>query len=398
MLGSLRTKTEAGKRKKDSATSDQSSDNESRRQKQLLLSLFEINVVRYSLFIENLRAEHVHPGFLVDFMTLPADYFSGNADRKYDQFLFRYGTHYVHSAEFGGQILFENSRVSEDESGVEDLAENSWKEIQTTFGSSKSTSVDGSVPVSFVSVDLGGSIQNVDTNSQLKGLRNEAYGKLDSKSQHNWTSVLVQSQGGRVSVAKLITRLEGNTGPTLGEWLRSIPKYPKAFRARMRPISDLLDFNIRLLFSPGQSNETCELSYRLGCPHGTDLDQFQAQFDRRRKSLEFATEIFRHRSANVFSDLEIEAGSSETCLFSVDSKASLFPTYAQILNGTDVKVVAKLDTDYPPFVRGEEIYVTYRDQLWFSKNRNENYDFLRTFKTPTTVSRLLNKNLESENF
>jgi len=125
------------------------------------------------------------------------------------------------------------------------------------------------------------------------------------------------------------------------------------------------------------------------------LDQFQAQFDRRRKSLEFATEIFRHRSANVFSDLEIEAGSAETCLFSVDSKASLFPSYAQILNGTDVKVVAKLDADYPPFVRGEEIYVTYHDQLWFSKSRDGNYDFLRTFRTPSNLPRFLDKNLAS---
>jgi len=67
------------------------------------------------------------------------------------------------------------------------------------------------------------------------------------------------------------------------------------------------------------------------------LDQFQAQFDRRRKSLEF----------------------------------------------------------YPPFVRGEEIYVTYHDQLWFSKSRDGNYDFLRTFRTPSNLPRFLDKNLAS---
>jgi len=241
MFASFKTKTESADRKKDSTSSDTASENTARQRKQLLISLFEINVVRYSLFVENLRAHHVHP----------EDYFAADADRKYDQFLFRYGTHYVHSAEFGGQILFENSRVAVDDSDADDLAETSWKEIQTAFGSGKSTGADGSLPTSFVSVDLGGNVQQVDTNSKAKGLRSEDYARLASSSQRNWTSVLVQSQGGRVGVAKLITRLEANTGPTLGEWLRSLPKYPKAFRAKMRPISDMLDFNVRLLFAPG---------------------------------------------------------------------------------------------------------------------------------------------------
>jgi len=44
--------------------------------------------------------------------------------------------------------------------------------------------------------------------------------------------------------------------------------------------------------------------------------------------------------------MEIEAGTSETCLLSVNSKSTLFPSYAEILNGTEFKVVMELDADY----------------------------------------------------
>ena len=48
-----------------------------------LLTLFEINVIRYALFLENIRPEHIDPFFLIDFMALPESYFSDNAVQKY---------------------------------------------------------------------------------------------------------------------------------------------------------------------------------------------------------------------------------------------------------------------------------------------------------------------------
>ena len=107
--------------------------------------------------------------------------------------------------------------------------------------------------------------------------------------------MFLQSQGGDISIAKLITRLEANTGTALSEWLRSIPKYPKAFKIKMRPIHEILNFNVRNLFIREFANETCQKTPTRECIHGTTIDEFQASFDRRRKSLEFAIEIFRHK-------------------------------------------------------------------------------------------------------
>ena len=119
------------------------------------------------------------------------------------------------------------------------------------------------------------------------------------RNKHNWTNIFLQSQGGDINVAKLITRMEGNTGPALSEWLRSIPKYPKAFKISMRPMHEILNFNVRNLFVGEFFNKTCQKSPTRECIHGTTIDEFQASFEKRRKSLEFAIEIFRHK-VNVF--------------------------------------------------------------------------------------------------
>jgi hypothetical protein len=50
-----------------------------------------------------------------------------------------------------------------------------------------------------------------------------------------------------------------------------------------------------------------------------------------------------------FTDLELPPGTADTCLFSVNSKSNLFPTYEEILNGTEIKVVIELDANYSIF-------------------------------------------------
>lgn len=65
------------------------------------------------------------------------------------------------------------------DSSINDMAEDSWKEIQSAFGNSETNGADGSVPTSFVSVDLGGRINNIKTNNKANGLRNNDYINLN---------------------------------------------------------------------------------------------------------------------------------------------------------------------------------------------------------------------------
>ena len=113
-------------------------------------------------------------------------------------------------------------------------------------------------------------------------------------SQSNWTNIFLQSQGGNINIAELVTRLKSNTGPVLANWLRSIPKYPKAFKVKMRPLNELLNFNVRSLFI-GEFNQTCQRTQMRKCSYGTSVEEFQESFDKRRKSLEYAIEMYRHK-------------------------------------------------------------------------------------------------------
>ncbi|CAF0786869.1 unnamed protein product [Brachionus calyciflorus] len=381
-LLSLSLKRENAKLNKNSNSKNQDRNSNSQKEKNVLLSLFEINIIRYALFIENVRSENLDPFFLIDFMSLPDNYFLDDAVQKYEKFLFRYGTHYIHSAEFGGQILFENTRTVESGSNINEELSKSWDEIQKSFGSSLSMGGSVSAPVNVGTVDAGGSGGKMDTNDFGERKKQESFSKSSENTQKNWTSVFLQSQGGNINVAKLVTRLESNTGDTLLEWLRSIPRFPKAFKVKMRPINELLNFNVRNVFIGEFTNQTCQRTQTRKCIHGTTVEEFQNEFEKRRRSLEFAIEIFRHRNDYQFTDLEIEAGTPETCIFSVHSKSNLFPSYEEILNGTEFKIVMQLDADYYPFLRGEEIYLMYHNNLWFSKKRDENYNFLRTYKMP----------------
>lgn len=297
-LLSLSLKKENAKLNKNSNSKNQDRTSNSQEERQILLSLFEINIIRYALFIENVRSENIDPFFLIDFMSLPENYFLDDAVQKYEKFLFRYGTHYIHSAEFGGQILFENTRSVESGSNLNEELSKSWNEIQKSFGSSLSMGGSVSAPVNVGSADAGVGSGNTKTNDFGEKKKMENYEKSSLSAQKNWTSIFLQSQGGNINIAKLVTRLESNTGDTLLEWLRSIPRYPKAFKVKMRPINELLNFNIRNIFIGEFSNQTCQKTQTRKCIHGTTIEEFQEEFDKRRRSLEFAIEIFRHRVNN----------------------------------------------------------------------------------------------------
>ena len=107
--------------------------------------------------------------------------------------------------------------------------------------------------------------------------------------------MLLQSQGGSIKVANLITRLGGEgVDQALTSWLESIPKMPKAFKIKMRPLNELLNINVKSIFM-SYGKEICQKTENRNCIFGTTMNEFQDSFDKRRKSLEFAIELFRHK-------------------------------------------------------------------------------------------------------
>jgi hypothetical protein len=78
----------------------------------------------------------------------------------------------VSSAEFGGQIVFENSRFAEKNTDVNDFIQQSSLEFQSALGSSDSSGMSLSIPVNVNSVDAGGQHEstNFKASSEHKNL------------------------------------------------------------------------------------------------------------------------------------------------------------------------------------------------------------------------------------
>jgi hypothetical protein len=151
------------------------SDEQTKSEKQSLLSIFEINVIRYALYIDSVKPEDIDPFFMIDFMSLPENYYSTDAYEKYEKFLFRYGTHYIYSAQFGGQIMFENSRAADMETNINDLAEQSAREFQNSFGAAVNVEGTVNIPIEFLTADIGGGLKAMATVDLAQKNRNENY-------------------------------------------------------------------------------------------------------------------------------------------------------------------------------------------------------------------------------
>lgn len=59
--------------------------------------------------------------------------------------------------------MFENTRSAEMNTNMNELAEKSWQEIQTAFGSAISASGSLSVPIGSITLDAGASMDHMDT-------------------------------------------------------------------------------------------------------------------------------------------------------------------------------------------------------------------------------------------
>lgn len=73
--------------KKSNQLDDKSTSNKNQIDTQVMMSLFEINIIRYALSLEDTKAEDLDPFFLIDFMMLPDNYFLADAPQKYGIFI-----------------------------------------------------------------------------------------------------------------------------------------------------------------------------------------------------------------------------------------------------------------------------------------------------------------------
>lgn len=226
-----------------------------------------INVIRYEMFLREVKPNYIHEDFLNCFLMLPQSFFAPKAAEKFQDFIQRYGTHYVKAAKFGGQLKIIKTREVTSKASITDFRKEMQEQINEIVGSavakqrakrgssSSSTSVGGGG--SYGGVSASG---NVATSSSASGQESQAASSTSGSASIDQTSTgsravdtekekkvfdstVMEVSGGSHKIATSITDLYSiNFRSSLMQWLQSIPFYPKPFDFVFEPLTKLLNY------------------------------------------------------------------------------------------------------------------------------------------------------------
>ena len=144
-----------------------------------------------------------------------------------ENYIQRWGTHFIKSAKFGGQLEIRKTMDANDTKSKKDFEIQMEMEYKTLFAS---------------------------VGAKASGQESES-----SREQSKTTSTSVVAHGGSQDIASILSDVYSPTFKTeFKEWLKTIPTYPKAFRFQMGSITDLLNFRANDLFQEDTVNWGCE--------------------------------------------------------------------------------------------------------------------------------------------
>ncbi|KAL9983627.1 hypothetical protein ACROYT_G005826 [Oculina patagonica] len=267
--------------------------------RQKYMAVMDIDVDRYEIFMDEVKPQDLSMSFLREFMSLPTSYFSAGGPLKYQNFLQRWGTHFIKSAKFGGQLEIRKTMDAQEAKSKKEFEVQMEMEYKTLFAS--------------------------------VGAKASAEENESSRKQSKTTSTSVVAHGGSQDIASILSDVYSPTFKTeFKEWLKTIPTYPKAFQFQMGSITDLLDFRANDLFQEETVSWGCEGNaahlqteekegkilkyYEVTDTNGSttrhycEYDSRQALEDAlqlRRTSLQRAIEIYMEEGAMSISDIEL---------------------------------------------------------------------------------------------
>ncbi|EDO42797.1 predicted protein [Nematostella vectensis] len=296
-----------------------------------LLSIFDVDVDRYEIFKDEVKPQDLSRAFLREFMSLPPSYFDTKAPIAYQDFVLRWGTHYIKSARFGGQLELRKTvqrTSSQTKEQVSEMLEAEYRSLFWSAGAKYSTS-EGT------------------TNRQ----------------ENKFTSSSIVVQGGSQEIASI---LSDEYAPTFKNefkaWLQSINDYPKAFKFHLSPITDLVDFRGNDLFPDEEVTWGCEAKaselqtdpknnrkyFTYDGEGGVEKRQYcdmtsraevDAQLRQRRESLKRAIEVYMEEGPISISEVSIQAG-KRGCQTSRQESTQTPPTWIAFTTSSSRVVVS----------------------------------------------------------
>ena len=144
-----------------------------------------------------------------------------------ENFIQRWGTHYIKSSKFGGQLEIRKFMDASDVSNKKEFAVEMEMEFKILFSS--------------------------------VGAKSSTKGGEYSRNQSKTTSTTVIALGGSHEVAAILSDAYSPTFKSeFREWLVSIPKYPRPFLFQVGSVTDLVNFRMQDLFPGEKVNWGCE--------------------------------------------------------------------------------------------------------------------------------------------
>ncbi|XP_078599632.1 uncharacterized protein LOC144874877 [Branchiostoma floridae x Branchiostoma japonicum] len=342
------------------------------------MAMVELNVFRYEIFLDFVGPENLNLAFLRDFLALPGTYFAIGADREFQKFILRWGTHYITSAKFGGQLKIIKTKEASSQDSQQTFAtaaQSDFKKLFSTYSAqqtqTKSSSWWHEHETKRESATSTGTASSGTAESE------SAY-ESSAASEYEFSNEVLEVQGGDQKIAAAITEFYTTSfGNSLKDWLESIEEYPKAFEFRMLTVTDLLDMNYDSLFPHGVVDYGCfgrktltedgtgrryyvedmadgnttrsEIRY---CNFNEKRDIEEALTERR-LALKRAIAVYLEEGPFLSSDFQIAAGAPgcETAeLALLDESTVGAPSWQEMISGGEFKVIFSMPHSIPHFL------------------------------------------------
>jgi hypothetical protein len=313
---------------------------------------------------------------LKDFMSLPASYHAIRADVAYQNFLLRYGTHFIRSAKFGGKLTIRKTAKRDRSMSADEFQKIAQSEFQSMFGTSSSKSTASAWSFSVLGFGMNKPNRQESGKETPRNNANRKSSSSDGTSQKSrssaFTETTVEAQGGSAEIALALSNFyTPNFNPLFYRWIKSVPSHAKPFDFSLESIHKIFDINMDDLFQSNSQgwNECCDstgnkTSGKPACRY-RDIEEFKQDLERRRLSLEKAIAVYMEEGPFPTSSFELEAGEAG-CEFSQVQKKPENLTFKE-LKANKFAIVFDMPADIEDMIEAKaKFIVQYEVERWFA--------------------------------
>ncbi|CAF0731726.1 unnamed protein product [Didymodactylos carnosus] len=310
-IASVNAGYDSSKQNEASQTQDQESVEHYREETARILTTFHLEVNLYQLILDNVDVWSLNPDFLADFLELPVSYFKPGGPYAYSRFIDRYGTHYVYKADFGGKWSVFRTQESTRIRSTTEFAQSATSDFYSMVSNGWRVSVSAGLFGIGVKHNSGGQKTNTNKGSEESGSRSK---QMRDQSQE-YASTTIVTVGGKIEVGSSLSDFNNpGLGDKLKSWVEWVPVFPRSMNFRLILLSDLLDINPHYLF-PYNNEKICDdKKRRSSCKWGKTLTQFGDEWEKRRRSLQTAIQLYLQDPLGLYIDDTTIKSGNEYCI------------------------------------------------------------------------------------